>query len=191
VLHLSDSADTGWTVLARTADIVGLIAFAVVIVGVISALITRPRLRIQRIVAGDILTVRIDYRTGSRPARNVNVMFRGIDNAGHSVTGADSIWRRHDLLPGDGQWIVVYNAMPTSPPLQPDSNAVRVEVPMPSGVLLSVTWDHASLPGLKSRWVVVWTEDARGKGGAPTILKGHSALDAIQVAMRRSDRSKA
>ncbi|MEJ1230707.1 MAG: hypothetical protein WDM88_09120 [Galbitalea sp.] len=42
----------------------GLVAFAVVIVVSYRHFITRPRVVIQHIATGDILTVRIDYREG-------------------------------------------------------------------------------------------------------------------------------
>ncbi len=58
---------------------------------------------------------------------------------------------------------------------------------MPSGVLLSITWDHASLPGVKSRRVIIWSVDARNKGDAPTSLAGRPALNAIQVAMTSTE----
>jgi hypothetical protein len=174
-------SDDAWTVLAHTADIVGLVAFLLVVLGIVASVFTRPRVQVQSIATDPlVLTAWISYLKGSRPATNVAVAYGGLDADGVARSGDGALWRSAAMLPGDGEWIVINDS--SSPVLpDPSGKSVRFQVDMPSGILLAVTWDHPLAPGLRSRRVVLWTPTARASGISPVVLKGRKATAAVAL----------
>jgi hypothetical protein len=184
---MNDASGPGWTVLARVADVVGLIAFATVVVGIASTYFSRPRLNISAISSGgEFMSAWIAYgEKGSRAALNLNVAFATIDEEGRARSGDGSIWRASALLRGEGEWIIIYDGDAMQVNRDPSANVVQLEVKRPLGAMLTVTWDNSLLPSLRSRRVILWTPDARASGRSPRVLAGREATTAVIRSNRR------
>jgi hypothetical protein len=178
------SDDTGWLVLARIADVLGVVGFLVVAVSLVSAYLTRPRILFDvASYSSDSLVLALGYRKGSRAARNLNVGYRGLSLTGLTIEGDDSIWRRPVLAPGDIQWFLFQDSSVVTAGIFDQPNSLRMQVNKPLGILIYFTWDRPLLPWTRARQAIVWTQSDRAAMRPPASLTGRKAGAAYVAAL--------
>ena len=173
-----------WHFLARAADVTGLIAFALVVLGVVSTIVTRPRMTVSVYgVSTTSANVTLMYSAGSSPARNVSMGDGALNGNGVAVSGDTTMWRRDVMLPGDWLSAIIYDPEQTHFGSEPRTNEERFGVPQPLGAIADFSWQHPLVPWLRVRWVILWSQAARAAGTAPVLLKGRRAASAYRKAM--------
>ncbi|CAN5518555.1 hypothetical protein BH10ACT6_BH10ACT6_01530 [soil metagenome] len=173
-----------WEILAKIADVTGLIAFVLVALGIVSSVATRPRMKVTTMPGGSVNTMLgFSYDGGSSPARNLAMGFGTLDARGTAVSGDGSWWRRDVMLPGDSfvVWLSDPKQMTYGSPA--GEHEQRIDLDMPFGAILDFSWQHPFIPWLRLHQVARWSQADRAAFKAPVVLKGWRGRRAYKKAM--------
>lgn len=170
-----------WAVIANIASIVTIVAFVIVVLGLIISAATRPRveLRAQALGPGE-LDVTLSVLPGPAALRFLNVAIGSLDEHGLCRSGDESIHRASELEPRD--WLRITMAPPPSMGgivEQRASGTITKELgmsPGPSqGVIFAISWQSSVIPIIRTATAVAWPPAARASGAQPKVHRGLAA----------------
>jgi hypothetical protein len=178
----------GWSVVGRIADIVTIVAALIAFFGVLSAWLTRPRINVSAYSHdGNSAFVNVEHVKGSSPARNLYLAWGGLDEHGSARFGDGANPWVPTLLPGDSRSLHIFDPGSVSFGSDPSDREVRLPISKPFGIVMDISWQRPTLPWLRSRRVVVWTQTARAAGEVPKVLKERAAARAYADAMKQPE----
>lgn len=176
-----------WTVLAQIANVVTIFAALIAFFGLLSTWLTRPRIKVTA-DAWDPNSARINvwHSKGLSPARN---FFLGQFTLGEddiALAGEDMPWVS-TLIPGDSRFISIYDTDEVVHSGKRNKRETRIRIEKPFGFIMGVSWQRPILRWLRTRQVVLWSQEERANGKTPVVLKGRKAARIYKAATTRPD----
>lgn len=172
-----------WVVFGRIADAVTILAAALAFFGLLSTWLSRPRVEVTAYSTGPTdAYVNLTHVKGSSPLRNLYYGMGILNADGVAMAGGDGPLTP-TLLAGEGWYFRLYDPEVLTIQGDPQPKETRITTKRPWGVILDLSWQRPLLPWLRTRRVVVWSQEDREAGMAPVVLKGRAAQAAYSKAM--------
>ncbi len=182
ILHLEPVVD-GWVIIGRIGDVAGLVATAVALIGLVYALLVRPRLNVfAEHQGGQRMMIFVWHQHGATPAHNVSWRWASLMEGGRALAGeSGTTWGETSsaMLPDDYRHIEFTDGASW---LEGAPTVHHVEVQPPLGVLCEISWQRPLLPWTRARRVIRWSREDRAAGGGPVRLVGRRARRELEVA---------
>jgi hypothetical protein len=143
-----------WEVLGNASVIVTLAAGVITLVTVVSYLLTRPKIEL-RLTEQGVVGVHNHGRNQSIKNLRMGWAFLGEDGIAYEGSGADP-WGA-DLVPKTGRWMFLRSADGGDdlPVRTHDGYVNEFAVPRGHGIIIEFYWQHAFIPWMISRTVVL------------------------------------
>lgn len=190
-IELAHGYDAGvspndWIALGRLADVVTIAAATLAFFGVLATWLSRPRLTFTVDGTGDSARISFRHARGSSPARNLDVEFAILRPDGVASSGdGGRQWTGWppNFYPGEFRFITVYDPRSSHMGSEPLPQEKRIVLGRPTGFICVISWQRPMLPWLRTRRVVMWTEEQRSARKSPTLTRGWKASRVLSKAM--------
>jgi hypothetical protein len=175
--------DDGWSTVSHWADLLTIAAALIAFVGVLSTVLSMPRLSfVTNYASPDLASLSVFHSKGSSVARNISIGIEFLEADGKARSGDGRIGGdNRELMLGSSIWIQVHDRSVTMSPTVSTSE-LRIELDKPRGFLLTVTWQRPLLPWMRARRIFRWTQAERAAGTKPVLLAGLAARRAVKAA---------
>lgn len=143
-----------WEVLGNISVVVTLVAGVITLITVISYVLTRPRIEL-RVREPGVVGVHNHGRNQAVTNLRMGWAFLGEDGIAYEGSGADP-WGE-DLLPKTGRWMFLRSSDEADDLLvrTHDGYVNELVVPPGHGIIIEFYWQHAFVPWLISRTIVL------------------------------------
>lgn len=175
-----ENDEMDWEFIVWAANGLTIIAGVIAVFGVTSSWLSRARVGVDAFASSsDSATIHVSHLKGASPAMNLFMGFGALDEAGRARSGEGTGPWVPALLPGLGRSLTVYDPKTSFFSGGPHAEETRLELPMPLGLIVDITWQRPMRRWLRDRTVVLWSCEARANAEKPQILRGRKALKAL------------